>query len=651
MLFEILYKNMEDKRNKHILDKIAKALRKRQNRGLTVQQLNDAAKKVSPQPKSNKVEMGNIRKKIERDKTGRPLKAVYSSTIFLSGSIGDIFALESFFTDNERDTINGIYYATQKSAAIETTFKALPNYPALKRHEVAWNDFSNFWCFYSKDECIHRFSLNQKTIPSGLKYSADFSIGNKFDEIHAGIRRYNGSSFVKHNVANISKFNLPNNYIVICPYSTDKRIKDRDFTNKDWTKCLDYLKTIGMRGVVINIGNDPIPQSETLINLTNKTTIVEAIEVVKCAKGYIGIDSCMSVLAAKLFTYPRLLIKSVNPHCYQHAKIYYAPQISFGFLVNAIDVPENINAPLVKPKDPSSKRSITLNVCQGVGDIFWVYQKFAPHFDEINFCISQIPDGVIKLQTRAVDFLRLLPKVNDVTSQIVSSDQYLHIANGRWSMKQIIDDYNNKGIKKFDYACNNHLENGIRLEEIDPEYEIEETVDMKSQYLPMPCQQKKYLTVYVSGGTLVPEVAKYNHLWDLPKWKNFIQRFCDKYNLDMPIVLIGASYDQQAVTQLSDMLKQTGMKTYSYIDALASNVAYILKNSFAYIGYQSGLNIIADNYDVKQAMMYFPSLRSMMYAWCKKRNKENGIFYADTFDKSPDKVIDDMVLDLPKTQQ
>ena len=268
-------------------------------------------------------------------------------------------------------------------------------------------------------------------------------------------------------------------------------------------------------------------------------------------------------------------------------------------------------------------KSVVLNVCQGVGDIFWVYQKFAPYFDKIHFNVCQIPGQDDTIQNRAEPFLRLLPKTGTVGLKRVSAKEYDKLAADRFSMRKILDEYA-AGEIIFDYACNKPLEEGIRIEEIDPGLLVEETANIKVAEAPIAYPPGSYVAVYVSGA------VKQNHplklgAWPPVKWAEFVKALCDDFNFRKPIILVGASYDKDAIQETQNLLKKMKFETTSYIDSWAANVLYIIKNSVLFIGYQSGLNILADNMDVPQVMMYFPFLERMQRAWAKKRNLENGI--------------------------
>src|SRR5262249_13934161 len=139
-------------------------------------------------------------------------------------------------------------------------------------------------------------------------------------------------------------------------------------------------------------------------------------------------------------------------------------------------------------------KEVTLNVCQGVGDIFWVYQKFAPHVDVINFNIACLPDldrdDNKTVSLRATSFLKLLPQVEAVDFIIIPSEQYDRLANGYHSMIPLMAAMKEGSPGPFNYACNRPLEDGIRIEDIDP-FEMQETVPMRTEACPLAYPEKQ----------------------------------------------------------------------------------------------------------------------------------------------------------------
>jgi hypothetical protein len=291
-------------------------------------------------------------------------------------------------------------------------------------------------------------------------------------------------------------------------------------------------------------------------------------------------------------------------------------------------------------------KTITLNVCQGVGDIFWVYQKFAPHVDKIDFRITHVHNGDTATQNRANDFLRLWPKTGEISSWLVPGEEYNWIASQYHPMDRIFEKFNKGYTGPFDYACNRPLEQGTRIEDIDKDFQIEETVEMQSTPCPLVFNPGEYVCLYVSGATKKADVIKKVGVWTIAQWVDFVSKFYKKYKLKSPLMIIGASYDKDVALNIEAALKKVGYNVHTYIDSWAANVLYIIKNSICFIGYQSGLNILADNMDVKQVMMYFPVIRPMLYAWCKNKNRDNHTFNADVFDSPVDQVLANLKLKL-----
>ena len=369
---------MDERRQREILAKIAAAHKKRAQIGLNARQIKNITSRTVPPPPIKK--QGEPVKRLTRNK-----KAVNLSnrsidkpdekrmSFFFSGSIGDVMALESFFTDEERLNLDILCYATQKHKEISQLFQSLPNYRDLKVHQPVWADFTKFWCFFTKADCIDRIRGSGTVPPPDLIRGQDWSINVKFPAIRNGTLKYNHSSFLTYKLADVDRFNLPDKYFAICPYSTDKRLVGRDFASEDWNACLTFLKSSGTKGVVLNSGNDIIPTSDDLINLSNLTTICEAVEILKGASGYIGIDSSLSVLAAKLFKYPNLIVKSRNDHCYQNKECYFAPQTNFNFMMKSISVPSGVT------KDTNGKielgNPLTIKCLSNLDDVCWAMTK------------------------------------------------------------------------------------------------------------------------------------------------------------------------------------------------------------------------------------------------------------------------------------
>ena len=253
--------------------------------------------------------------------------------IFLSGAIGDIFAIEAFFTDKIRESLTTIYYASSKCQSLAILFNALPNYKNLE-HVFVWNDWSQFSCFHYKHQCSQIMNELDIDVPQ-FEEAEDFGIYMIFPLIQSGELSFNNSSWMMHTLCDIFH-PLPEHYLVICPYGGTDR-ENRSFTVSDWEQTLSFLRQKGVQGVVLNDLDQPVPSDPNLIDLSTKTTILEAIEILKKANGYIGVDSSLAALAAKKFPSDKLLIKSIDAHLIEWSRVYYAPHQEVPFLQRQID--------------------------------------------------------------------------------------------------------------------------------------------------------------------------------------------------------------------------------------------------------------------------------------------------------------------------
>ena len=120
-------------------------------------------------------------------------------------------------------------------------------------------------------------------------------------------------------------------YCVIVPYTSPERtFKPWDFSQA--FKILDEV--LKMPGVILT-GHKIKIDNKNIINLAQKTTINESIELTKNAAAYIGIDSFLSIIAAECIPENNIAIKTeafgIN-HPYFYNKIKYVKKIIYPFI-------------------------------------------------------------------------------------------------------------------------------------------------------------------------------------------------------------------------------------------------------------------------------------------------------------------------------
>jgi hypothetical protein len=266
--------------------------------------------------------------------------------ILITAGLGDFVVLDAFMTNEEKRNVNEIYFASRARYAIETLIDAAPIFPNLQKKVIIWDEWGNtsdpdkIFAIVSKEQLAsynnsHNWGLDLNI----LNDVVDRSIYCVFPEILKGDRKLNQSSLLKLKLANIEKFNLPENYGIINPYSpSDRQNGKRDFTQAEWMVALQYLEKNKQYAAVINCSDDYIPNHELLINLNYLTTPPEAVEVCKKGKFYIGLDSWIPALMTKFLEEKNLFIKTNNEHYIRYLPIYCAPYTNFYFVYQSIEV-------------------------------------------------------------------------------------------------------------------------------------------------------------------------------------------------------------------------------------------------------------------------------------------------------------------------
>jgi hypothetical protein len=142
------------------------------------------------------------------------------------------------------------------------------------------------------------------------------------------------------------KFNLPETYALINPFTEDNRIGcincnfihkgiqnncklTRNFIGCDYKNIFEFLKKKNIIGVIVSL--EPIYIRDEfkdlkIINLSNnKISIIDCIELVKQCNYFFGIDGMLSVVASKLLSSKNIYIKCNNKHGYINKDVYWYP--------------------------------------------------------------------------------------------------------------------------------------------------------------------------------------------------------------------------------------------------------------------------------------------------------------------------------------
>lgn len=254
--------------------------------------------------------------------------------ILLTGGIGDFFAIESLMTESEANSVEHIFYATRQEGTIRELLKGYPMiFPNLREQISLFNAFTEpYTDLFSIGNRNKLKSLPLLVNGVDIDSIADFSMIVIGTEFMNGKRSHKGSSFLFHEVVKIKNLLPSRDFVFIHPYSNNAPTNCRDLSQSEWDAVLIYLNRRNLVGLVVNQGNASPPSHKSIIDMTNKVNILEAIQILKESRAFIGASSCFSVLAAKIHSPNNLFVKGHNVLKLTWWKPYYMPQITNAFI-------------------------------------------------------------------------------------------------------------------------------------------------------------------------------------------------------------------------------------------------------------------------------------------------------------------------------
>ena len=263
-----------------------------------------------------------------------------SKTIIITGGIGDFIIIDYFFNFSILYNIIFIskqslllknlmidYICPNKYFALKFDFNIInkPGFDSLEELYKYFPFLKNKFKVFQMVDCFKNMSkmVETNTVPT-------LNLSN---------------NIFKKNKLIIHKFNLPDKYAVIVPYTEDNRIhckkcnKIHTYINKNFCKLVrnltvndyiniyKYLTNHNLIGVLLSKIpiNIPTHMSTKFINLSSNTSLQESIEITKHATHYFGIDSILSVIASKYMVEQNLFIKCNNLHGITNKHIYWYP--------------------------------------------------------------------------------------------------------------------------------------------------------------------------------------------------------------------------------------------------------------------------------------------------------------------------------------
>jgi hypothetical protein len=249
-----------------------------------------------------------------------------------TGALGDFIGAESFMTEEEKDSVTEVLWATRNREEIRAAVDLKDIFPNMISEKIMFDDFCDerptrpwqpgdrFINIHKKDDLNRMCGLNLSD--TEMSEIGDYSLDATLERIFKG-HRFQTSRFVSRSVwPDIAKFQLPQRYVVIHPWS-DAEINGREFSEQDWFHIIKFLETIQAFGVIVNKSQYSPPTHKLLIDLTNQSTLKETFGIIAAAESAILCASSLACFATKLFPKDRIWLKGGHAHMFSDWATYY----------------------------------------------------------------------------------------------------------------------------------------------------------------------------------------------------------------------------------------------------------------------------------------------------------------------------------------
>lgn len=239
-----------------------------------------------------------------------------SNKIFITGGIGDFLAIQRLHINPDFD---GTFFLVTRSWHEIGEILKFTN-PSSDYITVLKNFPDDWYSFLSKEHFLACADVRKIKYPPDLKNSEDFSISKVFPSIHKSKPTLLKNLLIEKDCYDTSAFKLPAEYIAVVMQSNrdaGHASRGRNFT-KEEVEAVCTSSNIPKVCVFCQCTD----LHNGFLHLKN-TTVLESIQIIKKACGYIGIDSWLSVFAGWIMTSEQIKIKCINSHGIDNSCCYW----------------------------------------------------------------------------------------------------------------------------------------------------------------------------------------------------------------------------------------------------------------------------------------------------------------------------------------
>lgn len=285
---------------------------------------------------------------------------------------------------------------------------------------------------------------------------------------------------------------------------------------------------------------------------------------------------------------------------------------------------------------------LTVTVPQGLGDIWWVYTRLAPYKESITFRVidpNDAPRSIVRRAESTIGALRYVEKLEYVYYRHGRDDGWLY---EKRPLKPLIEAARTP--QGTAWCANPWLEAGVPLEEIEPDEPVFWDLPVPRQPVPK-LFPGSFLVAYASGDS-VRHRTICEKVWPPEAWASVVERVCYNHGVgtSVPVVVLGSDFDWPVTALISEELRNKGFRVASMSDVPLNQIAWLMENAAGFVGYQSGLSILAEAAGVPaQAIVYFPRIARMGDAWVRPERRGTTAIQCFDFSQDPITVADRVV--------
>lgn len=266
-----------------------------------------------------------------------------------------------------------------------------------------------------------------------------------------------------------------------------------------------------------------------------------------------------------------------------------------------------------------------INVCAGIGDNIWLLQKLLNAGEGFEYLL---PDAKPKRGKQIFDMLPPEVAIASYTSDHKTYQQTYkaNIIHEKKLWAEITE-------RRFTLTCNDHLENGNRIEDFLPDLPTTFRINWNTGTdLPTNLPARPLIGIYGSSYSTTRAWG----FWKEDKWCQLIQ-LLHKANPDFVFVIIGADWDLNLGGNLIDLLSHNDISYINTIGRPLGFVTELLKKLSYLFAFPSGIGILAPTVECPVTMFYpagrngAPDYTPMMNTWAHPEDIESGVYKGAAF--------------------